>query len=216
MQIRTWSTGEPYDRREIRIIQMLMQNWWLLGLAGVLEAVISVFYLIMQSSHGPVTFHAWNSTVVFLGKLAFAAGACTTAAGLLRPTGARCWLVVLNGLALSTLGFIPIAFLRFPISFLVIALLIILMALSAGILEIGIARTLLRHQPSARVWALWLTGLISIGFAFVFLALALRWIKMQPGSHTDLLWLGLYFGFTATCMLISAARLRRKRFYTSN
>jgi hypothetical protein len=51
-----------------------------------------------------------------------------------------------------------------------------------------------------------LAGVSSFGFALVFLLLG-RWIKLGPGSHTDLLWLGLYFGFSAVCMLGLALRL---------
>jgi hypothetical protein len=40
-----------------------------------------------------------------------------------------------------------------------------------------------------------------------FFALGFRWIKLGPGSHADLLWLGSYFGFSAICMLWLALRL---------
>src|SRR5260370_15369454 len=105
------------------MLQTLTKNWWLLALCGVLDAIISVIYLIMQDTDGPVTFHAWNSTIVFLGKLALAAGVCTIAAGILRSAKGKCWLLVLNGLALAALGLIQFAFTRFRISLLTIALL---------------------------------------------------------------------------------------------
>src|SRR5688500_4593062 len=73
MQIRTWVKGTAYLRREAPMIGMLMKNWWLLALGGVFEAAMSVVYLIMQSTHGPLTFHAWNGTVAFVGKMAMAA-----------------------------------------------------------------------------------------------------------------------------------------------
>jgi uncharacterized membrane protein HdeD (DUF308 family) len=40
------------------LIQTLAKNWWLLALCGVLDAIISVIYLIMQDTDGPLTFHA--------------------------------------------------------------------------------------------------------------------------------------------------------------
>ena len=64
------------------MIQTLIENWWLLALCGVLEVIISVIYLIMQDTDGPLPFYRLNGTVVFLGKLALAAGVCTIAAGL--------------------------------------------------------------------------------------------------------------------------------------
>lgn len=189
------------------MIQTLIKNWWLLALCGVFDAMISVIYLIMQDTNGPITFHSWNGTIVFLGKLALAAGASTIAAGILRSTNVKCWLLVLNGLALGALGLIQYGFTRFRISFLTVALLIILMAMSIGILELGIARTLRRQSHVVDGWLFGLAGVGSVTFAAAFLALGFRWIKLGPASHSDLLWLGSYFGFSAICILALALRL---------
>ena len=123
------------------------------------------------------------------------------------PTGTG-WLLVLNGLALGALGVIQYGLTRFRISFLTVTLLIILMAMSIGLLELVIARTLRRQRHFADGWFLALAGVASFGFAVAFLALGFRWIKIEPGSHSDLLWLGSYFGFSAICMLGLALRLR--------
>jgi len=189
------------------LIQTLIKNWPLLALCGILDAIISVIYLIMQETDGPLAFHSWNGTVVFLGKLALAAGACTIAAGILRSTNGKCWLLVLNGLALGALGLIQYGFVRFPISFLTVALLVILMAMSIGVLELIIARTLRRQRQVVDGWFLALAGVASVGFALAFFALGFHWIKIEPGSHADLLWLGSYFGFSAICMLVLSLRL---------
>ena len=66
------------------MIQTLTRNWVLVALCGVLDAIISVIYVVMQETDGPLTLHSWNGTVVFLGKLALAAGACMIAAGVWR------------------------------------------------------------------------------------------------------------------------------------
>ncbi len=189
------------------MIQTLTKNWLLLALCAVLNAIISVIYLIMQDTDGPLTLQSWNGTVVFLGKLALAAGACTIAAGIWRSTDGKCWLLVLNGLALGALGLIQYGLTRFRISFLTVALLIILMAVSLGILELIIARTRRRQHHVADGWFLALAGVASVGFALAFFALGFRWIKIEPGSHADLLWLSSYFGFSAICMLVLALRL---------
>ena len=189
------------------MIQTLTKNWMLLALCGVIDAIISVLYLIMQQADGPLTFNAWNGTVVFLGKLALAAGACIIVAGIWRSATGKCWLLVLNGVALAALGLIQYALTRFPISFLTIALLIVLMAMSLGILELLTARTLRRQSRIADGWFLTLAGVASVGFALAFLALGFRWIEIEPGSHSDLLWLGSYFGFSAVCLLGLALRL---------
>jgi hypothetical protein len=190
------------------LIQTLIKNWWLLAMFGALEAIVSVMYLIMRDQDGPLIFDAWHGTIVFQGKLMLAAAACAIAAGIWRSAKGKCWLLILNGLAIGALGLICYGFTGFRISFLTVALLIILAATSAGILELAIARTLRLQGHVADGWFLSLGGAASVGFALAFLALGFRWIKIGPGSHLDLLWLGSYFGFSAICMLGLALRLR--------
>ena len=193
------------------MIQTLTRNWWLLALCGVFDATASALYFIMQSQDGPMTFHSWRGPILFLGALILAAGACTVAAGLWRSAKGRCWLLVLNGLALVALALIYEFLVRYRVSFLTVALLIILMAVNAGILEVATAIGLLRQRHVADGWLLGLAGVTSAGFAVVFLALGLRWITVEPGSRLDLLWLGAYFGFSAICMLGLGLRLNSLR-----
>lgn len=197
------------------MIQTLAKNWWLLALCGLLDAIVSVTYLSMQNQDGPLTFHAWNGMAALLGKLILAAGACAVAAGIWRSAEGKCRLLVLNGLALGALGLIYNFFFRYGISFLTVALLIILMAMSLGILELVTARTLRRQGHVADGWFLDLAGVASMAFALAFLALGLRWIKIAPGSHSDLLWLGSYFGFSAICKLGLALRLHSQGLFQS-
>ncbi len=186
------------------MIQTLIKNWLLLALCGVLYAITSVIYLVhyMQDTG----FHV-RSTIAFLGMLALAAGACTIAAGIWRSANGKCWLLVLNGLALGALGLILTGIFGSRISFRTVALLIILMAMSIGILELVIARNLRRQGHVADGWFLASAGVASVGFALVFFALGFGWIKIEPGSHAHLLWVGSYFGFSAICMLGLALRL---------
>lgn len=192
------------------MIQTLSKNWLLLALCGVLEATIAVTYFIMQDASGPLTFHEWKGTITFLGMLAMAAGACTIAAGIWRSAQGKCWLLVLNGLALGALGVIQFGFVRFRISFLTIALLIILMAMSIGILQLEIAQSFRRQGQVLDGWFFGLAGAASVAFAMAFFALGFRWIRIAPGSHADLFWLGSYFGFSAICMVALALRLHRQ------
>jgi uncharacterized membrane protein HdeD (DUF308 family) len=148
----------------------------------------------------------WKA-VVFLGKLTLAAGACMIAAGIWRSTKGKCWLLVLNGLAMGALGLICYQLTHYRISFGTIALLFAVMAMSIGIFELVIARALRRQRHGTDEWFLGLAGAASVGFALAFLALAFRWIKLEPGSHSDFLWFGSYFGFSAICMLGLALRL---------
>ncbi len=187
------------------MIQTLIKNWWLLALCGVLAAIMSLTYFTMWATDGPLTFDAWNGTIVLLGQLALATAACTIAAGVWRSSEGKCWLLVLNGLALGALGLIQYRFFRFRVSLLTVAFLIILMAVSMGILQWVIMRTLRRQVSDG--WFLGLAAVASLGFALAFLGLGLRWFKLGPGSHLDVLWLGAYFGFSAMCMLVLALRL---------
>jgi uncharacterized membrane protein HdeD (DUF308 family) len=195
---------------ELHLIQTLIKNWWLLAMCGVLEAMISVIYLIMYDSgpDGPLTFHAWNGTVVFLNRLALAAGVCTIAAGIWSYGKGKSWLLVLNGLAFGAYGLIPL-FWRGSLSFLLLARLLVVMAMSIGILEFLTARTLRRQRHVADGWFFGLAGAASVSFALVFSALLFRWIQLEPRPfHPSVfLWLCSYFGFTAVCMLGLALRL---------
>ena len=191
------------------MIQTLVKNWWLLALCGVLYFIVSVIYLVMQNQDGPLTFHAWKGTVVFLGQLMLVAGVCTIAAGAWRSAKGKCWLLVLNGVALGTLGLIYSGIFGFSIRFRTVALLTVSMAMSLGVLKWLTARTLRRKRHVAGEWFLGLAGAGSIGFALAFLAFVFRWIKLDPESPGEsLLWLGSYFGFSAICMLGLALRLR--------
>ncbi len=187
------------------MIRTLARNWLLLLLCGALDAAISAIYLNMYLSSGTLSAQSWNSEVVLLGKLTLLAGVCTMAAGVWRSGAGKCWPLVVNGVSLAGFGLLQSFAGRFPISFLAFAMLIIVGAISAGILELTIARAL---RPADQ-WLLPAAALASIGFALVFLALGLRWIQIEPGSHMDLAWFAFYFGFVALCMLGLGLRLRR-------
>lgn len=205
---------------EVHLIQTLTKNWWLLIVCGVLEAIISSIYLLIQDASGPLTFHAWNHTIAVLGEVTLVAGVCAIAAGVWRSSTGKCWPLVVSGLALAALGTIYYGFVRFRISFLTIALLIIVMATSRGILGLEIARTFRQQRHVGDGWLLGLAGGISVAFALGFLlwsvSLAFAWTKMQPDSRSDLLWLGLYFGFSAICMLALGLRLHNLRGFAPN
>ncbi len=164
----------------------------------------------MQGPDGSLTLrqYAVPGTVVFLGKVALAAGACTIAAGIWRSAQGKSWILVLNGLALGALGAIFDGIFGSRISFRTIALLLVIIAMSIGIFDWVIARALRRQRYVADEWFLGLAGAASVGFALVFFAFAFGWIKLGPGQHADFLWFGSYFGFSAICMLGLALRLR--------
>src|SRR5258708_17159400 len=197
------------------MIQTLSRNWWLVALCGVLNAGIAVLYFVMGDSQAPLTFHSWQGTVLLLGRLALAGGACAIAAGVWRAAKGVCWLLVINGVALGALGLIYSGVFGYKISFRTIALLVVVMALSMGVLELVVARNLRREQRVdgwflrlTNEWFLSLTGEVSVGFGVAFLAFVFRWIRLNPGAPTEsLVLLGAYFGFSAICLLALAARM---------
>jgi uncharacterized membrane protein HdeD (DUF308 family) len=172
-----------------------LKNWWLLAFCGVLDATISVAYFLLQDASG-LRFPARNSAIAMLGKLILAAGVCTIAAGVWGSLKRKCRLLALNGLALAALGMLH-ELSRFRIGFRAVALLVVVMAMSSGILTLRTARALRSERPE---WFLRLAGAASVG-------LAIRWLVMNPGSGSDLFWLGAHFAVSAMCMLGLAARL---------
>lgn len=170
----------------------------------------------MWYTDGPVTFHSWNGTVVLLGKLAIGAGLVAIAASLWRASTDKCWPLALHGLALGALGMILYGLTGFKISLLTISLLIVVMALTFGILALILAQALGRQHRTADRWVWSLAGAASGGFALTFLALGFRLIEIRPGSHVELFWLGAYFVFSATCLLTLALRLRGRDLLTAD
>jgi uncharacterized membrane protein HdeD (DUF308 family) len=194
------------------MIQTLMKNWWLLALGGVLEAMFAVMNLLMEDPDS-LTLRRFGpeDMIRFMGMLALAAAACTIAAGIWGSGKGKSWLLVLNGLAFIAYGLLPV-FWRGPLSFRLFALLIVVMAVSVGIFEWATARALRGQRHVADEWFLGLAGAASVGFALAFLALAFRWIRLEPGPHPSIfLWLASYFGFSALCMLGMALRLNSLR-----
>ena len=191
-------------------MQTLIQNWWLMALCGVLQAVYSVVILFMQNPDGPLALrqYALQSTVVFLGTIAIASGIFAVAAGMWKSSQGKSWLLLVNGVALSTLGFMLTGSFGPQVSFRSITLLLAVMAISISIFELRIARTL-RQNHLVNEWFLDLAGAASVVFAMAFLAMSLRWIILQPSPASDFIWFGSYFGFSSISMLGISWRLHQ-------
>ena len=88
-------------------MQTLIKSWWLLALCGILNAIFSIMVFLVLSPDGSITLRRFiygRSAAEQLGMLALAIGACTAAAGIWNLKKSNSWLLVLNGLACSTLG----------------------------------------------------------------------------------------------------------------
>lgn len=191
------------------MIQTLTKTWWLLALAGVLDAVYSVMNIVMQRPDGSLALRTFvhRSTMLDMGMLALAAGVCTIAGGLWISRNRKAWLFMLNGAALSTLGLIFL-FWRGPLAFRTIALLLIVMAVSAGILALTAALNLRDHVSDK--WLLGLAGALAAGFALTFFVLGFGWIRLARPELLNL-WMGSFFAFSAICLLGLAVRLHNLR-----
>jgi uncharacterized membrane protein HdeD (DUF308 family) len=188
------------------LIQTLTKNRWLLALCGILFAIMSVIYLIIYETTPDVL--GGNAIEMSVNKLALAAGACTMAASIWRSADGKSWLLLLNGLTLSVYGSMAL-FWHGPLRFDFFALLLVVTAMTFGILALAIARTL--RGRVADEWFFGVAGAASVSFALGFLALANHWIHLEHRLfHPSLfLWLCFYFGFNAICMSGFALRLHK-------
>jgi len=182
-------------------MQTLTKSWWLLALCGILNAIFSIMVFLVLSPDGSITLRRFiygRSAAEQLGMLALAIGACTVAAGIWNLRKSNSWLLVLNGLACSTLGLLVRS--NRAVTFRTVALFIVVMAVSIGIYELATARTFRQHRMDE--WLLGAAGIVSFGFALAFLAFVLHWLKLDPSPSAQTFnWLGSYFGFSAICMV---------------
>jgi uncharacterized membrane protein HdeD (DUF308 family) len=165
----------------------LIGDRWLLALCGLLEATYGLVNLFAPGPHGSVP-------LVVLGRLALAAGVCAVVAGIWRFKDGISWLLALHGLAVIALGAL-LLFWTGPLAFRTIALLFVLMAISAGIFAFTNAQT------AGHRWFLLVTGAASVGFALAFLALGFDWANLPRQNETLNLWMSSYFALSAAFMV---------------
>jgi hypothetical protein len=185
------------------VSQNLIKRWSLPVLCSLFYATFSFMILFILSPDGFRTLHPFahsRSSIERLGLVALAAGVCTLATGIWNAREANSWLLVLNGLACSALGIMVALGASRPISFRSIALAIVVMAVSIGLYELVAAKTLRGHRVDE--WLLTAAGVVSVGFAGVFLGFVVGWIRLDPSPSAQTFhWLGGYCGFSSICML---------------
>jgi uncharacterized membrane protein HdeD (DUF308 family) len=185
------------------VAQRLSKSWSLLAVCGILDALFAAVILFMWSPDGFATLRSFvhgRSAIEQLGLLALVAGVCAIAAGIWNSKQAASWFLALNGLACRALGTMVMLGASRPVKFRTIALLIVVMAASIAVYELVSARKLRQHPFEE--WLLARAGVVSIGFAMVFLGFFLGWIRLEPSPSAQAFhWLGSYFAFSAICML---------------
>jgi len=191
------------------MFQALSKTWWLLALCGVLDALCAFMNVATVVPDGSVSLRRFASPNVVwdMSLLALLAGVCAIIAGLGGSARRVSWLLSLHGLALGTFGCIGISpLVRGPLSFRPVSLLFVLMAVSVAAFALRIAA----DSPSTGRdrWFLSLSGVVSIGFAFSFIAVGFGWVRLRPASFW--IWMGSYFGLCAIFMLYLALRVRNQ------
>ena len=190
-----------------------ISSWWLLAICAVLYALFAITIVFVVGSDGSPALRSLmhrRDSITQMGMLALAAGICTIAAGAWNFRKSNSWLLVLNGIACTAFGARVVLGASRAVTFRSIASLIVVMAVSIALYEFAAARTYRGHL--AEQWLLGIAGVISVGFATVFLAFVLRWLKLYPHSAETFRWIGSYFGFSALCMLGLALRHFHSRF----
>jgi uncharacterized membrane protein HdeD (DUF308 family) len=185
------------------VSQNLIKRWSLPLLCSLFYATFSFMILFIWSPDGFRALQPFahsRSSIEQLGLVALAAGVCTVATGIWNAREANSWLLVLNGLECSALGIMVALGASRPITFRSIALVIVVMAVSIGLYELVAAKTLRGHRVDE--WLLTAAGVVSVGFAGVFLGFVFGWIRLEPSPSAQTFhWLGSYFGFSSICML---------------
>ena len=186
-------------------MRALSKIWWLLALCGVVDVMCAAMNLLMLNPDGRVSLRgfALPNTVWDMSMLALVAGVCAIVAGLWNSGRGNSWLLSLHGLALGAFGLIGVSpLVRGPLSFRPISLLFVLMAVSVGAFALRSAQTLRRGALDRRFLSV--SGVVSIGFAFSFIAVGFGWARLAPAQFWT--WMSAYFGFCAIFMLWLAVR----------
>jgi uncharacterized membrane protein HdeD (DUF308 family) len=185
------------------MLRVLVHNWWLLLLRGILALVFAIYVFFAQTASPGMLLRAiaLASVVEFFGLFALCAGLVTIVAAL-RSLGKEreWWLLLIDGLGACIACGVAIAV---PdLTFVHLVRLIALWALFLGIAELLMARKLRRHVPDE--WFLALAAIGSLAFGLYLLV----------GWHLQLYlltWLGTYALFSAGTMLALGMRLYKLR-----
>lgn len=176
-------------------MQSLKTNWLLLATCGLLNAALCAAFSIMQAVDGSLGWRhaAVRGTAEILGQLAMATGVCTQAASIWRSGRRIDWPLMVNGLALGLLGALFLGMAGPAMSFRTIAGLVAVMALSLGVWVLITARASSLNRLGRWVFGAACAGALAYAAAFL-------WMKPVPGTHSEILWIGSYFGFQAACL----------------
>jgi uncharacterized membrane protein HdeD (DUF308 family) len=186
------------------MIRLMIQNWWLLFLRGILAIAFAIFiFAFMPFLPAPfLRQFAFAGLAAIFALFAFATGVLTIAAAVRGAgQGGSSWLMLADGIAVAAGGLIILVA---PGSTLVrVIQLIALIALVVGVLEFVAGIHLRRHVTDE--WLLISGGIISIAFAP---CLLLANIGTVQAAMT---WVSVYALVTGLAVIGLALRLRSLR-----
>jgi uncharacterized membrane protein HdeD (DUF308 family) len=186
------------------MIRLLIQNWWLLFLRGILAIAFAIFIFVFLPFL-PAPFlrqFAFAGLAAIFALFALATGVLTIAAAVRGAVqGGSSWLMLADGIAVTVGGIIillaPGATLTHVIQ------LIAIIALVVGVLEFIAGIHLRRHVTDE--WLLITGGVISIAFAPCLLLSRIETVE------STLTWISIYALASGLAVIGLALRLRSLR-----
>jgi uncharacterized membrane protein HdeD (DUF308 family) len=186
------------------MIRLLIQNWWLLFLRGILAIAFAIFIFVFLPFL-PAPFlrqFAFAGLAAIFALFALATGVLTIAAAVRGAgQGGSSWLMLADGIAVTVGGIIillaPGATLTHVIQ------LIAIIALVVGVLEFIAGIHLRRHVTDE--WLLITGGVISIAFAPCLLLSRIETVE------STLTWISIYALASGLAVIGLALRLRSLR-----
>ena len=186
------------------MIRLLIQNWWLVFLRGILAVAFAIFIFVFLPFL-PAPFlrqFAFAGLTAIFALFAFATGVLTIAAAVRGAgQGGSSWLMLADGIAVTTGGLV---ILLAPGSTLThVIQLIAIIALVVGVLEFVAGIHLRRHVTDE--WLLITGGVISIAFAPCLLLSRIETVE------STLTWISIYAFASGLAVIGLALRLRSLR-----
>jgi uncharacterized membrane protein HdeD (DUF308 family) len=186
------------------MIRLLIQNWWLLFLRGILAIAFAIFIFVFLPFL-PAPFlrqFAFAGLAAIFALFAFATGVLTIAAAVRGAgQGGSSWLMLADGIAVTIGGLV---ILLAPGSTLThVIQLIAIIALVVGVLEFVAGIHLRRHVTDE--WLLITGGVISIAFTPCLLLSRIETVE------STLTWISVYAFASGLAVIGLALRLRSLR-----
>jgi uncharacterized membrane protein HdeD (DUF308 family) len=186
------------------MIRLMIQNWWLLFLRGVLAIVFAIFiFAFLPFMPAPfLRQFAFAGLAAIFALFAFATGFLTIAAAVRGAgQGGSSWLMLADGIAVAVGGIIIL--LAPGLTLIHVIQLIGITALAVGILELVAGVHLRRHVTDE--WLLITGGVISIAFSACLLLANVGTVQAA------LTWISIYALTNGLAIIGLALRLRNLR-----